>query len=153
MPAPKHIKAQKPVYKDANIKIVTLAEELESLKTMKQTYEELLKDVKERYNYLRKIILVKEMEKARVTGFRLDDGRLVYQYPRSFANITNANKRRAFTWFKNNGYEDIIQETIHPQTLNGTVNELRANGVKLPKCISTHNEIIVSIKSAPKKGD
>lgn len=67
-------------------------------------------------------------------------GATVYLKVNVLTSIKAENKDEVYTWLKLEGHDDLIQETINPQTLKAFVKERIEHGEPIPPGISTHVE-------------
>ena len=87
------------------------------------------------------------MENANIQSINVDNTTL-YCKTNLYASISKANKKEGFEWLENNGYEDLIQESVNARTLAATIKEFLATGGELPSCISTTVKNTIGIKKA-----
>lgn len=60
------------------------------------------------------------------------DGRLFYLKTETYVSPTAGARPRLIEWLKENGFGDIVQETVHHRTLSATVREMLDEDDELP---------------------
>ena len=60
------------------------------------------------------------------------DGRLFYLKTETYVSPTAGARPRLIEWLKENGFGDIVQETVHHRTLSATVKEMLDEDDELP---------------------
>ena len=107
-------KAQQEVIKKTD-NIQSLADQVERLQTfqfMIEETEEKLKDLKKKLEHVSGEVIPTMMAEMGLAHLKLMDGSSVDVKPFYSANITVANKEKAFNWLRNNGLGDIIKNEI-----------------------------------------
>ena len=95
--------------------IQSLADQVERLESMQKqlaTQEEALKDKKKQIEHLSGEVIPTMMAEMGLAHLKLSDGSTVDVKPNYSANISVANREKAFTWLRENGLGDIIKNEI-----------------------------------------
>ena len=87
-------------------------EKLESLQTRLELQEENIKNTKKQLEHLSGEVIPTMMAEMGLSHLKLMDGSSVDVKPFYSANITVANKEKAFKWLRDNGLGDIIKNEI-----------------------------------------
>ena len=87
-------------------------EKLESLTKRLDLQEDNIKSTKKELEHLSGEVIPTMMAEMGLSQLKLMDGSLVDVKPFYSANITVANKEKAFNWLRNNGLGDIIKNEI-----------------------------------------
>ena len=100
---------------DKTASIQSLADQiqmLEGLNSRIETSENNLKDLKKEHDRLSGEVIPTMMSEMGLSHLKLMDGSSVDVKPFYSANITVANKEKAFKWLRDNGLGDIIKNEI-----------------------------------------
>ena len=95
--------------------IQSLADQVERLEAMQQqleVQEESVKDKKKQIEYLSGEVIPTMMSEMGLSHLKLIDGSTVDVKPNYSANISVANREKAFQWLRENGLGDIIKNEI-----------------------------------------
>lgn len=84
----------------------------------------------------RELIEMLEAKGATTTAKYQGVGFVTLAKPRVFASYVKENQGAVFGFLKDRGREDLIKETVAPQSLSGFVKELLEGGEPVPGCIS-----------------
>ena len=87
-------------------------EKLESLQKRLELQEENIKNTKKQLEHLSGEVIPTMMSEMGLSHLKLMDGSSVDVKPFYSANITVANKEKAFKWLRDNGLGDIIKNEI-----------------------------------------
>ena len=87
-------------------------QKLDSLQKRLELQEENIKNTKKEFEYLSGEVIPTMMSEMGLSHLKLMDGSSVDVKPFYSANITVANKEKAFNWLRNNGLGDIIKNEI-----------------------------------------
>ena len=98
-----------------------LADELSDLRERKKKMEEELKSINARIEFY-EAELVKEMINEEVQNFTRG-GQLFYLSTRTWASPVPERKAELYSWLKDHGFGDLVQETVNTQTLSAWVRE------------------------------
>ena len=100
---------------DKTASIQSLADQiqmLEGLNTRIETSENNLKDLKKEHDRLSGEVIPTMMAEMGLSHLKLADGSTVDVKPNYSANISVANREKAFNWLRENGLGDIIKNEI-----------------------------------------
>ena len=104
---------QEVIQKTDNIK--TLADQVEKLNSLQQRIElqeDNLKNTKKEFDHLSGEVIPTMMAEMGLSHLKLMDGSSVDVKPNYSANISVANREKAFNWLRENGLGDIIKNEI-----------------------------------------
>ena len=101
--------------------ILTLADRYKELRDTKQALNNSLKDVNAEIDTVEKT-LIEQMVNEEVQRFDRN-GQLFYLSSKMYASPRAGVKEELYGWLKENGYADMVKETVHAQTLNSFVKE------------------------------
>jgi len=87
-------------------------EKLESLQTRLDLQEENIKNTKKQLEYISGEVIPTMMSEMGLSHLKLLDGSTVDVKPNYSANISVANREKAFKWLRENGLGDIIKNEI-----------------------------------------
>ena len=95
--------------------IQSLADQVEKLDNLAkeiEATEDVLKQRKKNYDYLSSEVIPTMMAEMGLSHLKLMDGSSVDVKPNYSANISVANREKAFNWLRENGLGDIIKNEI-----------------------------------------
>ena len=101
------------IQKTGNIK--TLADQVEKLNSLQsriELQEDNLKNTKKEFDHLSGEVIPTMMAEMGLSHLKLMDGSSVDVKPNYSANISIANREKAFNWLRENGLGDIIKNEI-----------------------------------------
>ena len=104
---------QEVIQKTDNIQ--TLADQVQKLNSLQQRMEmqeDNLKNTKKEFDHLSGEVIPTMMAEMGLSHLKLTDGSTVDVKPNYSANISVANRERAFNWLRENGLGDIIKNEI-----------------------------------------
>ena len=87
-------------------------EKLESLQTRLDMQEDNIKNTKKQLEYISGEVIPTMMSEMGLSHLKLIDGSTVDVKPNYSANISVANREKAFNWLRENGLGDIIKNEI-----------------------------------------
>jgi len=93
----------------------TLADQVEKLNSLQQRIElqeDNLKNTKKEFDHLSGEVIPTMMAEMGLSHLKLTDGSTVDVKPNYSANISVANREKAFNWLRENGLGDIIKNEI-----------------------------------------
>jgi len=125
-----------------------LAQELRELEDQLKEAEGHASALRVRRDRIKNKDLPEAMETAEIDKFTVDGVGTVYITQRAYGNILAANRDDAYAWFKENGFGDLVKETVHPQTLNAFAKEQLENGAELPEFITVAYQRNAAIRKA-----
>lgn len=102
--------------------IKTLALKLMELKATKKELDEQIKSVNEEIKKVEKE-LAEEMVNMEMQSFT-HDGYLFYLTTKVYASPISERKAELYTWLKEHGYGDLVQETVNTNTFTAFIREL-----------------------------
>ena len=92
--------------------ISALARRAKSLEKEINDAEDILKGHKEQYRKLTEETIPEALAELGMTSFRMEDGSSIEVKPFYSASITEARRAEAFQWLRDNGFDDIIKNTV-----------------------------------------
>jgi hypothetical protein len=92
--------------------ISALARRAKSLEKQIEDEEQTLKGLKEQYRKLTEEAIPEALSELGMTSFRMDDGSSIDIKPFYSASISEARRAEAFQWLRDNGFDDIIKNTV-----------------------------------------
>ena len=136
---------------DAAQGIFALTDRLKALREEKAALEERLKDtnaaIEQTEQELVNAMIAEEMQNF-VRG-----GQMFYLTTKVYAHAVPERKPELFQWLKANGYGDMVQETVHPQTLAAFVRERLNEDEELPAdlqpLVNVFEKTTVGLRKAP----
>ena len=100
---------------DKTASIQSLADQIQMLEGLNkriETSEQNIKDLKKEHDRLSGEVIPTMMAEMGLSHLKLMDGSSVDVKPNYSANISVANREKAFTWLRDNGLGDIIKNEI-----------------------------------------
>jgi hypothetical protein len=138
---------------DASQGIFYLADRLKALRDEKAAIEGQLKEVNTQIEQAEQD-LVNAMVAEEMQNF-VRGGQMFYLTTKVYANAVPERKQELFTWLKANGYGDMVQETVHAQTLAAFVREQLDEAEELPSdlepLVNVFEKTSVGLRRAPAK--
>lgn len=131
--------------------IFTLADELKSLKDRKA-------DLKDELSLVETDItdteqrLIQRMGEEETSSF-VRSGFKYYMSTRVFASPAAAEKYTLYSWLKENGYGDLVQETVHSNTLSSWVKEFINENGELPDDLKSLVNVFEKVQINIRKGN
>jgi hypothetical protein len=92
--------------------ISALARRAKSLEKQIEDEEQTLKGLKEQYRKLTEEAIPEALSELGMTSFRMEDGSSIDIKPFYSASISEARRAEAFQWLRDNGFDDIIKNTV-----------------------------------------
>lgn len=92
--------------------IAALARRAKSLEKQISDEEDTLKGLKDQYRKLTEQTIPDALAELGMTSFRMEDGSSIDIKPFYSASITEARRAEAFQWLRDNGFDDIIKNTV-----------------------------------------
>lgn len=126
------------------------AEELRTLKDELDQKEAEVKQLKDRYDQLRKVIIPDKMRnlglvKSNGKGSFTFGGGRIHLESKLYASCSEANRPTLFSFLRSEDAADIIKETVNTQTLSAYVRERRGDGLQDPPGVSVHEEVVAKL--------
>ncbi|MDQ0340245.1 hypothetical protein J2S00_003050 [Caldalkalibacillus uzonensis] len=110
--------------------VLSLADQLLNLREAKEDLESRLKEINKELekveNELVEQMRVNELERF---NFR---GKLFYQQAKTWASPKKEHKEYVYQWLKENGYADLVKETVHSQSFSSLINEMLEEEGEVP---------------------
>lgn len=130
-----------------------LSENAEKLVAYRNKKDNLKAELKETQEVIDSIeeILIKEMVDNEISKFG-HNGKTFYIRTNIFPNVDAKNKETLNEIMKENGYAEIVKETINPATLRATIKEMLDNNEGeledwLKPIISIYEKITIGVRS------
>lgn len=131
-------------------RIFELADRLLELREEKQRLEEETKKVNAEKDRVEQQ-LFEQMQSNEIDKFQRA-GRLFYPIVRTWANPKKGNKENVYQWMKENGYGDLVTETVHAQRFNSMVNEMIEEEGAIPDELETLINVTERVSIGVRKG-
>lgn len=107
------------------VSMVNIREDLDIAKDIKTALQK-------EYDFLRNNIIPQQAEREEIdTCDYTDVGKLIILAD-SHVSILASNRAEAFDWLRNNGYEDIVIETVNASTLKALITDITKGGGEMP---------------------
>ena len=92
--------------------IAALARRAKSLEKQIKDEEDTLKGLKDQYRKITEETIPEALAELGMTSFKMEDGSSIDIKPFYSASITEARRAEAFQWLRDNGFDDIIKNTV-----------------------------------------
>ncbi len=136
---------------DAAQGIFALADRLKILREHKADVENWLKETNAQIEQVEQE-LVNAMITEEMQNF-VRGGQMFYLTTKVYANAVPERKPELFQWLKANGYGDMVQETVHSQTLAAFIREQLEEAEELPPdlqpLVNVFEKTTVGLRKAP----
>ncbi len=120
--------------------IFELAEKLKQLKDKKKELEEQVKAVEDEIEQIEQQLIV-QMIADEVTSFN-KDGYTYYLSIKPYASPVPESKKELFQKLKENGFGDLVYETVNANSFNAFVREqIEENGGEIPEWLGPYVRI------------
>lgn len=131
--------------------VFTLADRLQSLKEHKKELQDELKavnaELEEVEQQLAELMINEEMQNF------TRNGQTFYLNTRIYANAIADRKEELFAWLKENGYGDLVYETVNANSLAAFVREQLEEADKFPEglaeLVNVFEKTTVGMRKAP----
>jgi predicted nuclease with TOPRIM domain len=126
--------------------LVQAAEEAHDLKDEIDRREAETKQLKDRYDQLRKQVIPDGMKALNMLNsqgkgsFTFSRGK-IHLEQKLYASCTEENRPKLIAFLRQNGDADIVKETVNAQTLSAYIRERRGEGLNDPPGVSVHEEV------------
>lgn len=133
-----------------NEELIQIAEEMYDLKDELDRKEAETKQLKDRYDQLRKIVIPDAMKNLGMINskgkgsFTFSRGK-IHLEQKLYAACTKENQDVLFAFLRESGDDEIIREIVHPQTLAAYIRERRGEGLIDPPGASVHEEVTAKL--------
>lgn len=101
-----------------------IAQQYAQLKRLYDDLEGMRKRMSKQIEFLKTVVLPEAFEREGITSFTTKDGYRVTVGHRVFASCLPDMKFEAYQWLKENGFEDIVTETVNAGTLSSLAKSL-----------------------------
>lgn len=132
--------------------IFSLADRLKDLKQHKKELESEIKalnaEIEETEAKLVELMVAEEMQNF------TRNGQMFYLQTKTYASAVAERKQELYEWLKNNGFGDMVVETVHPQSLAAFVKEQMDDGElpqELAELVNVYEKTAVGIRKATAK--
>jgi len=130
----------------------SLADQLRERKNKKKQLEKELKELKAEIEQIEQelvdIMLQEEMQNFTRSG------QMFYLQTRTYASAVAEKKQELFIWLKENGYGDLVYETINANSLAAFIRELLEEEEELPKdlrdLVNVYEKTTIGMRRASK---
>lgn len=143
---------QQAVYASQEQELFQLADRMKELKEQKKHLEDTLKEVNGAIEETNEK-MVQIMTQQEIQNFNRA-GQLFYLSTRTFASPAAGQQEALCSWLKENGYGDLVKETVYSQTLSAFIKELLEEDDELPEelqeLINVYEKTTVGMKKAAK---
>lgn len=95
-----------------------LAHEYAHLKRLYDEVDSLRKRLSKQVEFMKTNLVPNAFEKEKISSFTTDDGYRITVSQRVFASCPAETKSEAYQWLKDNGFENIVSETVNAGTLS-----------------------------------
>lgn len=112
-----------------------LGRTLFDLKKTKAEYEEKIKNLDAEITRISQVELPKLMEDGQIPKFAIEGLGTVFISNEFYSNVLKDDRPKLHEWMRENGFGDIIQEYIFPQTLTAFVREQISKNNPLPPVV------------------
>lgn len=130
--------------------VFQLADRLLELRQQKDNLEAELKEVNTELEKVQQD-LVEQMRLNGLDNFRRN-GKLFVPVTKTWASPKSEFKEAVFTWLKENGFGDMVKETVHSQTFNSWANEMIEQEGMLPEEIAEMVSVFDKVSVQVRKG-
>lgn len=112
--------------------LTELAVDLRDFTIAKGVLDEIEKLLTPQYDILRKVKIPEKMDEQGIETFRATGIGTVYLQDDLYTGIPADKKVEAYQWLRDNGHEDLIQETVNSSTLKAFLKEQMRNSGEVP---------------------
>jgi hypothetical protein len=133
---------------DQTAQVFQLADRLLELRDRKNALEEEIKEVNAELERVQQE-LIEQMRLNGLDNFRRN-GKLFIPVTKTWASPKAEFKEAVITWLKENGFGDMVKETVHSQTFNSWANEMIEQEGMLPEeiadLVSVYDKVSVQVR-------
>ena len=115
--------------------LTSMVHELRDLKTQKEELEAQLKDVNKKIRKLAEQQIPEYMEENEIEKLSVAGVGTIYLTQKVYANVKAEDREAFMDWLRSTGHEDLINEQVHPSTLNAFAKEQISEGRELPEVL------------------
>lgn len=116
-------------------KITDAAKELAEVRVALEHINSARASLNKRFDWLRQEVLPKMMEDAGITQVTVEGAGRIHLQDDAWVRIPAASKERAFDWFNDHGFGDLITYTMNAQTLKAFVMRRMKAGEEIPESV------------------
>ena len=115
-----------------NISLVGLVTAMSTVQSMKEALEDQLKIVNKEFDFLRITKIPTKMEEDGVDRINVTGIGRVALTADMHVSIKAEQKAEFYTWLRDNGRGDLLQENVNPSTLKAAVKKMFREGEEVP---------------------
>lgn len=127
---------------------VELVKAMAKVRTIKDNGEARMKIINEEYDFLRNVKIPAAFEDAGLSLMKVEGVGRCNLTGDLQATILSDRKEEAYTWLRDTGRADLIQETVNSSTLKAAVKGMIQNNEEVPEFIRVHTFTRASITKA-----
>lgn len=138
---------------EAAERALAAAREMSRLRREKRDLEEQLKEVRSRYDELRKDRLPELLHAAGLVtpdgraSLTLASGEKLHLQSDLHVSVRKLDEPAFFTWLREQGEGALIKETVHYQTLRAWARERLSHGADVPEQVTVHTYLKAVLRS------
>jgi hypothetical protein len=115
-----------------NVSLVDLVHAMSTMQNRKEALEDQLKIVNKEFDFLRITKIPAKMEEDGVDRINVTGIGRVSLTADMHVSVKADQKSEFFTWLRDNGRGDLLQENINPSTLKAAVKKMFREGEEVP---------------------
>lgn len=131
-------------------RIFELADKLLELREEKDRLKELTKQNNEEIDRVEQE-LAEEMRVNEIDNFKRS-GRTFYPIVKTWASPQRGRREAVYEWMKENGYGDLVTETVHAQRFNSMINEMIEDDGTIPDDLENLINVTERVTIGVRKG-
>lgn len=131
-------------------RIFELADKLLELREEKDRLKELTKQNNEEIDRVEQE-LAEEMRVNEIDNFKRA-GKTFYPIVKTWASPQRGRREAVYEWMKENGYGDLVTETVHAQRFNSMINEMIEDDGTVPEDLETLINVTERVSIGVRKG-
>ena len=131
-------------------RIFELADKLLELREEKDRLKELTKQNNEEIDRVEQE-LAEEMRVNEIDNFKRS-GRTFYPIVKTWASPQRGRREAVYEWMKENGYGDLVTETVHAQRFNSMINEMIEDDGTVPEDLERLINVTERVSIGVRKG-
>jgi hypothetical protein len=112
-----------------------LATELRDLKALLADQEAVAKETKKRIDALCKTAIPELMDSMDIENAKIEGVGTIYLRHDLYANVKADDRDKFYDWLRDNGFDELIKETVHPGTLKAWAKEQLDQAKPLPEAV------------------
>lgn len=133
-----------------NMQVFSLADKLLALREEKDRLSELTKENNAEIERVERE-MIEQMRVNELQNFKRN-GKLFYQTAKTWASPQVEKKELVYAWLKENGYADLVKETVHAQTFSSFVNERIEEDGEVPEDLANMINLTEKVSIGIRKG-